>query len=64
MKNGDRVKDKFKVPKPGDETVTGTVVDAEDNLDVVNVMWDDGRCSLSHTNTLEQIEEEDDGENG
>lgn len=38
FKKGDRVKDAFKRPKPGDECVTGTVVLVEPGN--VRVKWD------------------------
>lgn len=41
MKKGDRVKDKFKVPKPGDECVTGVIVGGPDKEGNVTVKWDE-----------------------
>jgi hypothetical protein len=38
FEKGDRVKDRYKRPKPGDESVTGTVISATD--DDVLVKWD------------------------
>lgn len=39
FKKGDRVKDRYKRPKPGDECVVGTVLTATD--DNVLVKWDE-----------------------
>lgn len=41
MKRGDRVKDKFKEPKPGDECVTGIIIAGPDKDGNVTVRWDE-----------------------
>lgn len=40
FKKGDRVRDKFKSPKPGDECVTGTIVSGPSADGSVTVKWD------------------------
>ena len=41
FKDGDRVRDKFKLPKPGDECVTGTVVGTPTHRKRrITVRWD------------------------
>ena len=57
LKVGDRVRDRFKLPKAGDECVTGTVSHIDTNG--FQVTWDDGRRStLSNAGeaTLEKLE--------
>ncbi len=57
MKNGDRVKDKFKLPKPGAECVTGTLQGDPVDGDVT-VKWDDGTTRVTNTMTLEVIDDD------
>ncbi len=56
MKHGDRVRDKFKVPKPGDDCVTGRVLGDPDSRGIVVVEWDDGRKAEVPVVLLEMIE--------
>lgn len=63
MKIGDRVRDKFKEPKPGDECVTGTIISI-DLEHLVCVKWDSGRSTKIRYELLERIEEVDEDGNG
>lgn len=40
FKDGDHVRDRFKLPKPGDECVTGTIVGEPSAIGNVFVQWD------------------------
>ena len=54
FKKGDRVSDRFKVPRPGDECTTGTVLKCVRG--VAEVKWDDGRSSNIIEALLERTE--------
>ena len=49
-KRGDRVQDRFKLPKPGAECVTGEVKSVAG--DYILVEWDDGRTSEINSSLL------------
>jgi hypothetical protein len=53
FRDGDRVCDKFKLPKPGDECVTGTIVGAPTHGDVT-VKWD-APVELGQTTTVTDV---------
>jgi hypothetical protein len=53
FRDGDRVYDKFKLPKPGDECVTGTIV-GEPTHGNVTVKWD-APVELNQTTTVTNV---------
>lgn len=60
LKQGDRVRDQFKAPKPGDECVTGTVAtnSKAGGVDLITVNWDDGKTSERSRYVLELIDDD------
>ncbi len=60
MKKGDRVRDKFKVPRPSDECVTGTVMAQPTKNGNTLVLWDSpkGFVTAIHVSLLEIQEKE------
>ena len=56
LKQGDRVKDRFKVPKEGNSWVHGTVERDEAHDGTVVVHWDNGDSRVMSYHLLERIE--------
>jgi len=55
MKRGDLVRDRYKVPKPGDQCVTGKVRSVIG--DSATVAWDDGSVTVRNVGVLELVKD-------
>lgn len=53
FKKGQRVRDKFKLPKPGDESVTGVITSVK--KDEITVTWDNRQVRVFDQKSAEAL---------